>query len=264
MRFSCVSYLVSLGRTYCSFSLSSYLHQLIAARGPLTVAHFMREALTNPLGGYYIRQEALGSQGDFVTSPEISQLFGEMLGVWCLHAWTENGNSAKPLRIIELGPGRGTLISDILRTLNQFGDVSKDVEVNLVELSPRMRKLQTEILAPGRDTNAVPRQVMSQYGARVSWYDAIYDVPWYKAGFTVFIANEFFDALPVHQFVKKDGHWRELLVDINKKSSGSNIDFRLVVAPGATPGLVYLSGQNIPSHLDCYETMGITSLDVLH
>ena len=258
--------LISLGRTYCSFSLSSYLHQLIVARGPLTVAHFMRETLTNPLGGYYIHREALGRQGDFTTSPEISQLFGEMLGVWCLHAWTEIGGSAKPLHVVELGPGRGTLISDVLRTLNQFGDASKDVEVSLVELSPRMRELQTELLVPGchYSSSSVPRQAMSHYGAHVSWYDTIYDVPRHKAGFTVFIANEFFDALPVHQFVKRDGHWREILVDIDKKSSDSSMDFRLVVSPGVTPSLAYMTGQKVPSCLDCYEVCPTAGAIVQH
>lgn len=218
---------------------------------------FMRESLTNPLGGYYMHCEALGQQGDFITSPEISQLFGELVGVWCLHVWRQNG-SVRPLHVVELGPGRGTLAGDVLRTLSQFGDISNDVSVSLVEVSPRMRRLQRQQLAgeshPLTDNGPSPSRIVSRFGAPVSWYNTINDVPSEDVGFTVFLANEFLDALPVHQFVKRDGHWREILVDINHEPSEASVDlFRFVVSPVATPSLSYMMGQDVPSDVDCYE-----------
>ncbi|XP_062522139.1 protein arginine methyltransferase NDUFAF7, mitochondrial-like isoform X1 [Corticium candelabrum] len=257
--FSCVLMPFIQQRTMSDFSLSLHLRQLIISKGPLTVYNFMRECLTNPLGGYYMHREALGQQGDFTTSPEISQLFGELIGVWCFHVWKDN-NAVRPLHIVELGPGRGTLMADILRTVSQFGDIASNVRVSLVEVSPRMMRLQKELLAGNREQPTVPfsllNTVESYFGPSVSWYLSLDDVLSNSTEFTIIIANEFFDALPVHQFVQRDDYWREILVDIDdpkENGLGSSTKFRFVVSPVVTPALSYLTSEDIPTYTDCFE-----------
>ncbi|KXZ43090.1 hypothetical protein GPECTOR_102g43 [Gonium pectorale] len=113
--------------------------------GPISLAEYMQDCLTSPAGGFYMSRDVFGSAGDFVTSPEISQMFGEMVGIWCVHTWMEMGRPPR-LQLVELGPGRGTLMADLLRGTSAFRDFSRALEVHLVEMSPALRAMQWRAL----------------------------------------------------------------------------------------------------------------------
>jgi NADH dehydrogenase [ubiquinone] 1 alpha subcomplex assembly factor 7 len=192
-------------------ALSDLLRRRIAATGPMTVADFMTEALGHPEHGYYTQREPFGPKGDFVTAPEISQIFGELIGAWCVHQWVQMGAPAS-FNLVELGPGRGTLMADLLRTASKLSPAFRDAaDLRLVETSPRLRDLQARALG----------------GARPHWHDSLNAVP---EGPLLCIANEFFDALPIRQFVRTSVGWAERLVDIDP--SGERLRF---VAGGAQP-----------------------------
>ncbi|XP_064624167.1 protein arginine methyltransferase NDUFAF7, mitochondrial-like [Lineus longissimus] len=205
---------------------SSLLRQLqakIKISGPITVADYMKEVLTNPAAGYYMHQDVFGSQGDFITSPEISQIFGELIGVWCVNEWMQIGSPSK-FQLVELGPGRGTLTDDILRVFSKF-PLKDAVSAHLVEVSPTLSDMQ-KVKLQGGETGGESEQTtssfsykhcLSKHGCRVSWYQQLQDVP---RGPSVFIAHEFFDALPVHKFQKTDQRWNEILVDLDPNSDG--------------------------------------------
>ena len=116
-------------------------------KGPITIKEFMTAALTHPVHGYYMRQtEVLGRQGDFVTSPEVSQVFGELLGVWCVASWESLGRPPQ-VRLIEMGPGKGTLMADVLRSTAIFEPFQQALQVELVEVSSHLQRVQRETLA---------------------------------------------------------------------------------------------------------------------
>ena len=190
--------------------LGRRLARLIAETGPITVADYMAHCLGDPEHGYYLAREPFGPSGDFVTAPEISQMFGELVGAWIAEAWNAAGRPAA-VRLVELGPGRGTLASDLLRTLRLVPDLVAAATLHLVETSPRLRRLQAET------RSAAP--------VATHWHDRLDTVP---AGFTLAVANEFFDALPVRQFVRTDTAWQERVV-------GLDADGRLAfgLGPGA-------------------------------
>ncbi|KAI8061890.1 S-adenosyl-L-methionine-dependent methyltransferase [Gilbertella persicaria] len=183
----------------------------------------MRQVLVNPLSGYYMLGDVFGQKGDFITSPEISQVFGELCGLWYLTEWMRLGQPEK-IQIIEFGPGRGTLMSDMLRTLSQFPQFYKTLtDVHLVEASPGLRKMQRAALVKGSEEKDVVRIEGSQFeapvesisrqdGIKVSWHDGIEVVP---DQWSFVMAHEFFDALPIHSFEKTESEWRELMVDID-------------------------------------------------
>lgn len=187
--------------------LGARLAERIRLYGPIGVAEFMALALADPDDGYYTTREAIGAAGDFITAPEVSQMFGELIGAWCHAAWLALGRPS-PVRLVELGPGRGTLMADMLRTAAGDPDFRRAIDLHLVEVSPRMRALQAERLA----------------GSGAQWHDRFADVP---AGPLLVVANEFFDALPVHQFVLTRDGWRERVVGID---DAGNLAF------GAGPG----------------------------
>ncbi len=174
-------------------ALGERIAALIAAQGPLSVAQFMTIALHDPQGGYYATHEAIGA--DFITAPEVSQMFGELLGLWLLRVWQDQG-ALSQARVVELGPGRGTLMSDALRAARLRPEFLASVDVVLVEASPVMRKLQAER--------------MTGCGVKVSWaaqFDSrLADRPLFL------LANEFFDALPVRQYVRTARGWNERMV----------------------------------------------------
>eukprot|EP00798_Chlamydomonas_sp_ICE-L_P016656 gene16656-22908_t len=240
--------------------------------GPITLAEYMADALTSPQGGFYMSRDVFGTAGDFITSPEISQTFGEMVGIWCVYTWMQMGKPEK-LSIAEMGPGRGTLMADVLRSTAGFKDFASSLEVHFVEMSPALRKLQFKALkcfkdfasslevhfvemspalrklqfkalkcreetplpssleatpiitAPNPDKEAgVPQAGVSGFGANasVTWHSTLNSVS--KSTPTVYIAHEFFDALPVHQFVKdpKRG-WLEKLVDVEDSVASASL-----------------------------------------
>jgi NADH dehydrogenase [ubiquinone] 1 alpha subcomplex assembly factor 7 len=195
--------------------MTSELGRLIARRialtGPITLADFMAEALGHPRLGYYRRAMPLGAAGDFTTAPEISQMFGELLGAWLAERWLAMG-SPGALKLVELGPGRGTLMADALRATRAVPGFHAALELHLVDINQPMRAAQQTALAAWRPT----------------WHERFEDVP---DGPMLLIANEFFDALPVRQFEKTARGWRERMVAV--AADGETLT--LALAPGATP-----------------------------
>ncbi|XP_077443551.1 protein arginine methyltransferase NDUFAF7, mitochondrial isoform X2 [Stigmatopora argus] len=211
-----------------------HLTSKIKATGPISVAEYMREALTNPVMGYYVKKNMLGADGDFITSPEISQIFGELLGVWAISEWMAAGRP-DGLQLVELGPGKGSLAADVLRVFAQLRSVlsAASVSLHLVEVSPLLSGLQAQTLLGTdqeqiRDDAPVYKSGRTQAGTPVSWYRRLDDVP---PGFGVFLAHEFFDALPIHKFQRTERGWREVMVDVDPDASGR---LRLALAPAPT------------------------------
>ncbi|CAD5112386.1 DgyrCDS1607 [Dimorphilus gyrociliatus] len=194
----------------------------VAYTGPITVADYMKEVLTNPNYGYYMHRDVFGKGGDFITSPEISQMFGELIAVWCVHEWM-NAGKPKKLQVVELGPGRATLADDMLRTFRKFSELNDIVSLNLIEVSPKMKQLQhAKLCQTGILDDKIPNlnTSMTRYNIPVTWHNDIQLLP---EEFTFFIAHEFFDALPIHVFLKNEELWREVLVDVDE--SGENLRF---------------------------------------
>ncbi|EFN59277.1 hypothetical protein CHLNCDRAFT_8390, partial [Chlorella variabilis] len=217
--------------------LVRHLKALIQFRGgPLSLAEFMSEALTNPQHGYYSQRDVFGATGDFVTSPEICQMMGEMVGIWCVAAWQQLGCPAT-LHLVELGPGRGTLMADLLRGTAAFQQFSQALRVSMVEVSPHLRGMHGD--DPGPDTNSSSSSgsggvsgVSGWSGVPVSWHRSLEEVA-AEGGPSLYIAHEFLDALPVHQFQKTERGWCERLVDC--ASPDSPLHLRMVLSPGPTP-----------------------------
>jgi NADH dehydrogenase [ubiquinone] 1 alpha subcomplex assembly factor 7 len=176
--------------------LAQLLADEIRRGGPISIAEYMALALGHPRHGYYITRDPLGPDGDFTTAPEVSQFFGELIALWCVDLWQRAG-SPSPLHLVELGPGRGTLMRDMLRAARVVPEALAAFRIHLVETSPVLRARQEEAL---RDA-ACP----------VAWHDSIVSLP---QGSRVVIANEFFDALPVRHYERRNGRWHERLVTL--------------------------------------------------
>ncbi|CAG9782488.1 unnamed protein product [Diatraea saccharalis] len=198
-------------------SLLEIIKEKIRLNGPITVAEYMHIVATNPTEGYYMKKEVIGTSGDFITSPEISQLFGEIVAIW-FYAETQKMCPGKPLNIVELGPGKGTLMVDFLRVLNRLGYQPNDLSLHLVEISSTMQGVQASRLCISH--RAMDLDSPHNYegetlnGTKVYWYNDLKKVP---CDFSWYIAHEFFDVLPIHKFEKKEDGWRELLIDIDKE-----------------------------------------------
>lgn len=183
--------------------LQDHLRRVITREGPITIAHYMAEALGNPRYGYYMSQEPFGRSGDFITAPEVSQMFGELIGLWVADYWQRMGAPDR-LALIELGPGRGTLMADALRAMKTLPRLADALQLHLVETSPRLREIQAEKLIKAPN----PR-----------WHDRLEQALEATDGAPVAIfANEFFDALPIRQFVRSAQGWHERLVGIDGAS----------------------------------------------
>ncbi|KAJ3217667.1 hypothetical protein HDU67_007490 [Dinochytrium kinnereticum] len=198
--------------------LTSHLMDLIRVSGPVSTAQFMRQALTHPMGGYYMKQDVFGAKGDFVTSPEISQMFGELLAIWFISQWQATG-MPQNINIVELGPGRGTLMADMMRS------------VHLVEASPHLREMQASKLLLRKEKCESRVPYLDADGVAFRWHDSIDDVD--PDGVSYIVAHEYLDALPVYKFQRTMDGWREILVDIDE-TPGSPYNFRLVKSPGPT------------------------------
>lgn len=177
-------------------NLRQKITEHIRRRGPLSIADYMQMALAEPEQGYYMARMPFGREGDFITAPDVSQVFGELIGAWCAHAWLSMGQPV--IRLVELGPGRGTLMADLLRGTKQVKGFHDALRVELVEMSPGLRKLQEKTLA-----GAHPR---------ISWAQKFQS----SAEPVLLVANEFLDALPVRQFRKIRGAWEERHVGLAK------------------------------------------------
>lgn len=214
-----------------------HLRSLIRFRGgPLTVAEYMSEVLTHPTAGYYTTRNVLGKAGDFVTSPEISQMFGEMIGIWCVAMWHQLGCPNR-LRLVECGPGRGTLLMDLLRGSSAFRGFIESLVIDLIEVSPLLRQKQWENLGCDGQWSEVMSQGLTSGGVPVQWHMDLGQVPSEDGVPELVIAHEFLDALPVHQFVKTDDRgWCEAVVDVDDREedgckNSERKQFRMVLSP---------------------------------
>ncbi len=180
--------------------LARLLRETIGRTGPISIARFMAEALAHPEHGYYRTRDPLGASGDFITAPEVSQMFGELIGLWCVDCWSRLGMPAR-IALVELGPGRGTLMADALRAARVRPAFLESMALHLVETSPALRARQAEALEAWRP----------------SWHERVDDLP---AGPMLLVANEFFDALPIRQFERMAAGWRERLVTIDPQADG--------------------------------------------
>ena len=190
--------------------LGRLIARRIALTGPISVADFMAEALGHPRLGYYRRARPLGAAGDFTTAPEISQMFGELIGAWLAERWLAMDRPA--VALVELGPGRGTLMADALRATRGVPGFHAALRLHLVETNTELRAEQQRTLAAFTPT----------------WHERFDEVP---TGPMLLVANEFFDALPVRQFEKTERGWRERMIGL--APDGETLMFAL--APGATP-----------------------------
>ncbi len=175
--------------------LAAGLVRSIRASGPMTLAQFMTDCLTHPEHGYYTTQDSLGASGDFVTAPEISQMFGELIGLCLAQVWMDQGQPA-PFTLAELGPGKGTLMADILRATKAVPGFHGAASLQLVEVSPRLRSIQSDALK-----DHAP-----------NWLDAVGDLPEQPL---FLVANEYFDALPMRQFRREAKGWTERMVGLD-------------------------------------------------
>jgi SAM-dependent MidA family methyltransferase len=181
-------------------TLEQLIKELITQEGPISLERFMALALGDPRHGYYMTRDPFGAAGDFTTAPEISQIFGELLGLWCADLWLRAGSPAS-LSLVELGPGRGTLMSDVLRATKGIPGLHDALSVTLVEMSPILRELQQNTLQKAHP--------------KISWSQDISALPTMP---TIVLANEFFDALPIRQFQRSETGWHERLVGLDEKA----------------------------------------------
>ncbi len=192
--------------------LEILIRERIESGGPLSIAEYMSLCLSHPEHGYYMAQTPFGREGDFITAPEISQMFGELLGLWVVATWQALGSPAK-ITLLELGPGRGTLMVDALRAAGGHNEFIKAVDVHLVEMSPALISVQQTALEPAA---AFPK-----------WHATLEDAVNASEGPLIVIANEFLDALPIHQFVRDDTKWFERGIAV----SGEKLDYVLSETP---------------------------------
>lgn len=197
--------------------LEGHIKDLIKKDGPISMAHFMELCLTHPEFGYYTGHDPIGAEGDFITAPEVSQMFGELIGLFMADYWLGLGRP-KPFHFIELGPGRGTLMKDALRAIEVVPGMRESVHVHFLEVSPTLKKKQAK---------AVPD---------ANWVESLDEVP---GGMSFIIANEFFDCLPVRQFQMTDSGWAERVIGL--------VDDQLEIA---------LSEKSLPKSLPAVANIG--------
>lgn len=176
--------------------LQSEIKRLIKSSGPMPVWRYMELCLMHPEHGYYVSRDPLGREGDFTTAPEVSQMFGELLGLWAASVWRLMG-SPDNVRLVELGPGRGTMMADALRALRVLPPLYQTLSVHLVEINPVLREKQKSLLTPSRN---------------ITWHDSLDEVP---EGPAIILANEYFDVLPIHQVVRRETGWHERVVELD-------------------------------------------------
>jgi SAM-dependent MidA family methyltransferase len=191
-------------------ALAQKIARIIEATGPVSVADYMALCLFDPDHGYYTTRQPFGADGDFITAPEVSQMFGELVAVWLFSAWTVIDRPS-PVTLAEIGPGRGTLMKDVLRTLTRLApEARQKVKVAMIEASPALAGAQKTALAG--------------CGFEVTWHGSVATLP---AEPLLIVGNELFDAIPARQFVKVEGKWRERVVALDD-------DGKLCLAAGAS------------------------------
>ncbi|KAJ0421715.1 S-adenosyl-L-methionine-dependent methyltransferase [Aspergillus carlsbadensis] len=276
-----------------STPLARTLANAIKTTGPVPIAAFMRQVLTSPEGGYYTTKpesggEVFGKKGDFVTSPEISQVFGELIGIWTITEWMAQGAKKSGVQLMEVGPGKGTLMDDMLRTFRHFKPFTSSLEaIYLVEASPTLREVQKKLLcgeAAMEETDIGHRSTSKYFDVPVIWVEDIRLLPHEEDKTPFIFAHEFFDALPIHAFESippapenqpqeqeimtptgptklhqplksaNKAQWREIMVTLNPKAVEDNIqdepEFALTLAKASTP-----SSLVIPEISERYRTL---------
>jgi len=208
--------------------LLDLIREKIQSDGPLPLEDYMELCLAHPEYGYYRTRDPLGASGDFVTAPEVSQMFGEVIGAWVAHIWMTMAQP-DPFLLVELGPGRGTLMADMLRTAGQIPGFAAGARVCLVETSPSLIERQKATILPITEN--------------VKWFDHISELP---EGPSIVIANEFFDALPIRQLIRLEDKWQERAISLGDDgtllwSHREGNDLEPLVAPnlrGSEPGTI--------------------------
>lgn len=201
--------------------LARHLMRMIEHNGPMSVATYMAEALGNPQHGYYTTGQPFGRDGDFITSPEISQIFGELIGLWFADLW-DRMNRPPRIDIVEIGPGRGTLMADLLRAARKVRGFCASATVHMVETSPTLQKIQRQSLIGEDDLE-------------IKWHSEFSAITQKSDAPLFLIANELFDALPIRQFQLCDDGWHERMVtvvpDPQPKTPGEPPSLGLVLNP---------------------------------
>jgi SAM-dependent MidA family methyltransferase len=208
--------------TEASTPLEAEIRRRIALAGPMPVRQYMDMCLTHPQHGYYTNADPLGRDGDFITSPEVSQVFGELVGLWAASVWHRMGQPEN-VRLIELGPGRGTMMIDALRAAQVVPAFRAAIVLHLVEISPALQKRQ--------------QQAMAAIEVPAMWHQSFDEVP---DGPAIILANELFVALPVNQAIKQFNGWYERVVEID---ADGNLAF------GIANEVIPLFDQLVPTHL---------------
>ena len=188
--------------------IEKLIHDRIRKNGPITIADYMKACLLHPEFGYYIKSNPFGQSGDFVTSPEISQMFGELLGVWVITQWQALGKPSM-INLLELGPGRGSLMSDLMRVVTKQPELEKAINLYLIEISPKLQEIQNSVL--------------SAYSP--VWISHISEI---VEGPILIVANEFFDSFPIHQFTHSKEGWQERHVGL---ASDAKPKLQFVLSP---------------------------------
>lgn len=204
--------------------LKQRIREDIAINGPMPLSRYMNICLGDPQSGYYTNRDPFGIKGDFITAPEISQMFGELIGVWLVSAWEQLG-APNQMRLVELGPGRGTLMADCLRSIALKPQLLDGLQIDMVEMSPVLVAEQQKKLA--------------HINCPIRWCDKLedHDLP------TLIVANEFYDALPVHVMIKTMSGIHERHV------AGSGEDeLTFIDLPASLPEATLASYESLPEN----------------
>lgn len=197
--------------------IADRLRDRIRQTGPMSIAAFMTEALFDPRDGYYATKDPIGAGADFITAPEISQMFGELMGLWAAQSWMDMGKPAA-FQLVELGPGRGTMMADALRAARTVPGFMEAAQVVLIEASAALKAVQAQTLGPT--------------GAQIRWVDRLESVP---PGPAIVLGNEFLDCLPVRQAIRRGDDWHERMIGLDADAA-----FVFVLGPplGADANLI--------------------------
>jgi NADH dehydrogenase [ubiquinone] 1 alpha subcomplex assembly factor 7 len=226
--------------------LLDIVRERIARHGPMPVDQYIHLCLAHPEHGYWHKADSIGAGGDFITAPEISQVFGELIGLWCAVVWQGMGRPS-PVRLVELGPGRGTLMRDALRAAERVPGFIDAAGIHLIEISPALREIQRRLLPPplwGRGREGGIAEPQRHEGERkhasIFWHETLDEAP---AGPTILVANEFLDSLPIRQLVFTDGLWRERVIEIDASgtlrfSAGAAVDCPEEMPAPPEPGAI--------------------------
>jgi NADH dehydrogenase [ubiquinone] 1 alpha subcomplex assembly factor 7 len=194
--------------------------------GPVSVAAFMTEAMFDPREGFYATKNPIGAGEDFITAPSISQMFGELIGLWCAQVWMDMGQP-ETVQLVELGPGTGQMMADIVRASRAVPGFDRAAQISLIEASAALKMVQGRTLTP--------------LGVEAMWLNRLEDVP---AGPAIFVGNEFLDCLPMRQALKHEGKWHERLIGLSETGDA----FAFVLGPplGVEADLVPARLRDLP------------------